>query len=311
MEFSTVPFISVLMVTYNSSAFVTEAIGSVLAQTDANFELVICDDNSTDNTWDIINSFKDERIKASRNDKNLGEYQNRNKAIATAKGDYVIFVDGDDIIYDYCLKTLTSFAVKYPDCGMILARPWNERIIYPLQISSRQFYCFEFLDSGITAINFTKILFKKVALLAVNCFDNSKIKMGDDYIQYKIAALYPSLVIQDGFSWWRRRSGQASERLVKNPYLFFMDSLQYKLPALTNTDLLTSEEKEVAFNNVYGNYLRYAIRQMLKLRFKNSIGLLRHYPVPGKYLTSVFKKPVKNFFSGYSGENPLKDFGNV
>ncbi len=307
MEFSTVPFISVLMVTYNSSAFVAEAIGSVLAQTDANFELVICDDNSTDNTWDIINSFSDNRIRATRNDKNLGEYQNRNKAIDNAKGEYVIFVDGDDIIYDYCLRTLTKFAVEYPDCGMILARPWDERIIYPLKIYPRQVYRFEYLDSGVIAINFTKILFKKEALIAVNAFDNIKIKMGDVYIQYKIAAKYPSLLIQDGFSWWRRCSGQASEKLLKSNYLFLMDSLQILLPALQNSgNLLTEEEKKQAYINVYGNYFRFAIRQILKFKIKTSINLLITYPVPLAYINSLFKKPIRNVSRIYTGEHPLK-----
>lgn len=302
------PLISVLMVTYNSSAFVAEAIGSVLAQKNADFELVICDDNSKDNTWEIVSSFKDDRIRAMRNEQNLGEYQNRNKAIANARGEYVIFVDGDDIIYDYCLNILGSFAARYPDCAMILARPWDEHIIYPYQISPRQFYCFEYLDRGITAINFTKILFKKAALLAVNGFDNTNIRMGDDYIQYKIAAKYPSLVVADGFSWWRRRSGQASEKLLKSTYLFLMDCLQYKIPALVNSGaLLTEEEKRTAFNNIYGNNLRYVIRQMLKLKFKEPLSLLKAYPVPREYRASVFKKPVRNFFGNYSGENPLKE----
>jgi glycosyltransferase involved in cell wall biosynthesis len=301
-------FISVLMITYNSSKFLNEAIDSVLKLDYNNFELVISDDNSTDNSWEIIKSFTDDRIKATRNAKNLGEYGNRNKAIENACGAYVIFIDGDDIIYDYCLQILASFSEKYPVCGMILARPWDERIIYPLQITPKQFYCFEYLDNGITGINFTKILFKKEALLSVKSFDNCNIRMGDDYIQYKIGALYPSLIIQDGFSWWRRRSGQASENLIKNNYLFMLDKLQYKIDALNNAKkLFNPEEFQQAKINFYGGILRSIIREVFRLKIKNAANVLIQYPVLKQYISSAFKKPMTNYFGNYSGDNPMRE----
>src|SRR5205809_1097603 len=80
------------------------------------------------------------------NEQNLGEYANRNKAISLANGEYLIFIDGDDLIYPYGLSFMMDFAVKYPDCAMILSRPVDERVIYPKHISPRQFYCFEYLD---------------------------------------------------------------------------------------------------------------------------------------------------------------------
>ncbi len=148
------------MISYNSSLFIREAINNVLSQTYQNFELVICDDQSTDHTWSIINEYRDERIVKIKNEKNLGEYPNRNKAIRLARGEYLIFIDADDVIYPHGLEFMVRYAVQFPTCSMIISRPWDERIIYPLKLTPRQFYCFEYLDTGAIGINFTKVFFK-------------------------------------------------------------------------------------------------------------------------------------------------------
>ena len=75
------PTVTVVMVTYNAEPFVSEAIESVLAQEFADFELLICDDASTDSTWDRIRCHSDHRIRAIRNPVNIGEYPNRNQAL--------------------------------------------------------------------------------------------------------------------------------------------------------------------------------------------------------------------------------------
>src|SRR5688500_10757789 len=95
------PLVSVLMVSYNSSEFIREAIDSVLLQRYKHFELIICDDNSKDDSWNIISSYEDPRIRKFRNENNLGEYENRNSAIRRAQGEYLIFIDADDIIYPH------------------------------------------------------------------------------------------------------------------------------------------------------------------------------------------------------------------
>lgn len=297
--------ISVLMVTYNSSKFIEQAIESILSQTYTNFELIISDDNSLDKTWDIINRYNDPRIKKNKNTSNIGEYNNRNLAISMARGEYLIFIDGDDIMYPYALKILSEFAIKFPSCGMILARPWDERIIYPVVISPYQFYCFEYLDRGISGVNFTKILFKTSELKKIGGFDNNKIKMGDAYIQFKMASHFSSLVIPDGFTWWRRSSGQASEKLLHKHNLFLMDSLQYLIPFLHKTTLFTKGQKKMAYQNIYGSYLRWAIKQLFKLRFKSTIKLLYYHPIPAKYFFSIFKPQKRNFFDTFSGDHPL------
>ena len=90
------PKISVLMSCYNHDKFVGEAIESVLNQSFKDFELLIIDDNSTDKTFDIVNSFKDPRIKAFRNEKNFGMVLNTNSLIKKSNGDYIAIINSDD-----------------------------------------------------------------------------------------------------------------------------------------------------------------------------------------------------------------------
>ena len=91
--------VSIITPSYNSSKFIKECIDSVLFQTYTDWELLIVDDCSTDNSRDIISklSDKDERIKSIFLEKNIGAASARNIAIKKAKGKYIAFLDSDDL----------------------------------------------------------------------------------------------------------------------------------------------------------------------------------------------------------------------
>lgn len=93
------PLISVLMPAYNAEEFISEAISSILLQTYTNFELIISDDASTDNTKRIIDDFlkQDARIKFQINEKNLYIAGNRNKLLSLAQGEFIAWADADDV----------------------------------------------------------------------------------------------------------------------------------------------------------------------------------------------------------------------
>lgn len=90
------PLVSVLLPVYNCAPFLGEAINSVLAQTFGDFELLIIDDGSTDNSANIIRSYVDERIRLISNDRNLGLIASLNKGIDLARGSFIARMDGDD-----------------------------------------------------------------------------------------------------------------------------------------------------------------------------------------------------------------------
>lgn len=91
------PLVSVIMPVYNVESYVEEAIESILNQSFSDFEFIIIDDCSTDNTLDIVHSYKDDRVIIIRNIINSGNYPSRNKGIKIARGKYIAVMDGDDI----------------------------------------------------------------------------------------------------------------------------------------------------------------------------------------------------------------------
>lgn len=90
------PLISVITPTYNRAALLKRAISSVLSQTYGNFEMIIADDCSTDNTGQVVASFNDSRIKYIKLDSNKGPAGARNIAIRSSKGEYITLLDSDD-----------------------------------------------------------------------------------------------------------------------------------------------------------------------------------------------------------------------
>lgn len=91
--------VSIIMPSYNSESFISESITSVINQSYKNWELLICDDNSSDNTIDIINHYlnRDSRIHLIRSYNNFGPAVSRNKCIDEARGRFIAFLDSDDL----------------------------------------------------------------------------------------------------------------------------------------------------------------------------------------------------------------------
>ena len=88
--------ISVVIPTYNRSELLNNSIKSVLSQTFGDFELIVIDDCSTDNTPSVLGSFLDERLKVIRNNRNMGISAVRNIGVTSSQGKYIAFLDDDD-----------------------------------------------------------------------------------------------------------------------------------------------------------------------------------------------------------------------
>lgn len=100
------PFFSIIIPTFNRASFMAETIQSVLNQTFGDFELIIVDDASKDNTEEIINSFGDPRIIYIKNKTNLERSTSRNIGIQKASGQYICFLDSDDRYLENHLEVL-------------------------------------------------------------------------------------------------------------------------------------------------------------------------------------------------------------
>ena len=124
---SRVPKVSVIVTTYNRAALLPRAVDSVLAQTYEDFELIIVDDCSTDDTPEVMQSFADPRIRTARHQENKGHSSALNTGIALARGDSIGFLDDDDEwVGDKLSRQMRTLEACDPRVGLVYS--WFDRV---------------------------------------------------------------------------------------------------------------------------------------------------------------------------------------
>lgn len=118
------PLVSVIMIFYNAEKFIEEAIESVLSQTYKNWELLLVDDGSTDDSTQIalgyVKKYPEKLVYLQHeNHENRGMSSSRNLGIRNSKGEYITFLDADDVWYPYTLDEQIEIFSKYPEAGMV------------------------------------------------------------------------------------------------------------------------------------------------------------------------------------------------
>lgn len=114
------PTVSFVVPCYKLAHFLPECINSILSQTYANFEVLIMDDNSPDNTPEVAASFQDQRVRYIRNNPNLGHLRNYNKGITLSRGKYVWLISADDYLRKpYILAKYVDLLDKHPNIGYV------------------------------------------------------------------------------------------------------------------------------------------------------------------------------------------------
>jgi glycosyltransferase involved in cell wall biosynthesis len=116
------PRVSVCIPAYNAARWTPRTMQSVLEQTYEDFELVVVDDASTDETLPAIRAYDDPRIRLYSNPRNLGHAGNWNRTLNLANGPFVKFLNCDDIIYPDCLETMVGLLERNPGVGLVFSR---------------------------------------------------------------------------------------------------------------------------------------------------------------------------------------------
>lgn len=156
--------ISIIMPAYNSSQYIRNSINSIQKQTYSNWELIIVDDCSIDNTVEIIKALKEPRIRLFVNSENSGAAISRNKALREAKGRWIAFLDSDDIWKRTKLEEQLNFMKKegysftYTDYRIQLNDKWLPYICTgPDKINKRKMYNYCYF-STITVVNIKGVI---------------------------------------------------------------------------------------------------------------------------------------------------------
>lgn len=118
------PLVSIITPAYNAGIYLGDTIRSVLAQTYSNFEHIIIDDGSTDNTEEVAKSFSDPRVKYIQQ-KNSGQSTARNLGITNAKGKYIAFLDADDFFLPEKLSSQVNYLEAHPDCDFCYCKIYH------------------------------------------------------------------------------------------------------------------------------------------------------------------------------------------
>lgn len=145
--------VSIIMPSWNTGKFIAESIQSVINQTYEKWELIIVDDCSNDNTDEVVGIFTDKRIKYLKNEKNSGAALTRNRALREAKGEWIAFLDSDDLWVPEKLEHQINFMEKN---GYSLSYTEYEKIdedskllnIYvtgPQKVNKRKIYNYDYI----------------------------------------------------------------------------------------------------------------------------------------------------------------------
>jgi len=144
---SNMPKVSVIIPTYNYGQYIDKSIDSVLSQTYRDFEIIVVDDGSTDNTREIIEGKYKNEVRYFYQD-NRGAPAARNHGLRESKGEFINFLDADDWLMPMALLSRVEYFKKHPDCGWVYG-PWyyhdeqgkdvtKEFYLYPFAYRSRR-----------------------------------------------------------------------------------------------------------------------------------------------------------------------------
>ena len=172
------PTVSVVIPTYNRAHLLGRAIQSVLDQTYQDFELIVVDDGSTDNTEGIVNGFGDHRIRYIRHKENRGAAAARNTGIEAARGEYIAFQDSDDEwLPDKLEKQIRVFENAPQDVGVVYTdmQRINERgeVTYwhSPRVTNGRLINPETLDYQVMGLGIQSTLIRKKCFDVVGLFD--------------------------------------------------------------------------------------------------------------------------------------------
>lgn len=213
------PLVSVLMTAYNRAQYIAASIESVLASTYTNFELIIVDDCSTDDTAAIAKSFtqKDPRVKLFENKENVGDYPNRNKAAAYATGKYIKYLDSDDLIYAHGLQVMVAAMEQFPAAGYGLSAISDAVHPYPHCINMHMAYLEHFGSYGHFGRAPGSSIILKKAFDQVGGFSGKRM-IGDNELWFTLGRYFPLVKLPRDLVWDRVHAAQESKSAYATAY---------------------------------------------------------------------------------------------
>lgn len=223
--------ISIITASYNYENYIKETVQSVLSQTYNDWEMIIVDDCSTDNSIDVIKSYNDDRIKLFINKKNLGLKETLKRGIKEASSDWIVFLESDDVLAPDYLAKKVEIAQKYNDINLIFndceffgdeerVKAFEHALKKTRSLLQNQSYpkkmLYDFYQSN-KIFTFSSVMAKRSHLLKVN-FNPKLDYLIDWHLWIQLSSLGKFYYLPEKLTKWR---------LHKNSYI---NSSTYKSP---------------------------------------------------------------------------------
>lgn len=248
--------VSVIMSNYNTpTEYLVEAIESVLNQTYTNFELIIVDDCSTDNSLEIIKSYKDSRIVVLENEENLGITKSLNKALAVAKGEYIARMDADDVCLTERFSKQVEFLENNPQVvvcgtGVELIGDWQERHSNKTlcrDIPNRELFKIYLLFGNYPNIVHPTAMFNASLLKSNNIKYDERYPVAQDYKMWVTCCDYGECVnLKETLLYYRVHIGAVSSAKTEKQYACAVANMREQLEAIGIE--LTTKDESIHYN---------------------------------------------------------------
>lgn len=300
--------VSVIVPSYNASKFLSEAIESILAQTYQEFEIIVIDDGSTDNTGEVAARYPGIRYIRQENQ---GLARVRSRGVRESRGDYLVFLDHDDRLFPNALEIGVNSLNTHPDCAFTFGIC---RLItadgLPLQSSPSiletpfETFNYQSMLRGRCLVPPATVMFRRSVFSSIGEFDAALAPV-DDYDMYlRLARAFPIYCHNQVVAEYRQHpnsltaTGKTSRLLTLN--LKALDKQWDSIKGNRDYEEAYQSGKK-HFRNLFGPYLPYEVVAHAKARrliatLKAMLFLLQHYPQGVlKYVSELWSKLTQRF----------------
>ena len=243
---------SVIMPVYNGEKFIEDAVNSVCAQTYDNWELIIVNDGSKDNTADVLKKYEiNSQIKIIHKE-NGGVSVARNTAISASKGEYIVFLDADDVWHTNHLEVMNELITEYPDAGLYATFTRTELVNggiieecnffkdKPDVVYLEDFFEAYYNDKSAMIFNITTACFSRKALDVTGLFPVG-CAIGEDLeLALRVAAYFPVVLSKKATGTYKKTNSTATKDVSFDPDWKFFDTVNN----LYSDSRISSDKKE-------------------------------------------------------------------
>lgn len=298
--------VSIIITTYNTEKYLTNCLESVINQTLRDIEIICIDDCSTDKTINILRNFqkKDSRIKIIQMDKNRGCSYSRNIGIINATGEYVAFIDGDDVIdYDFYEKLYNNAIKNNADISkgeLLKIYPNKTEKIESNESIKKYKYCFN--------REFTTAIFKNSFLKENNIMHPEDVRTSEDIAFAIHAALKTNKIVFCGSTYYHyiQHPGSKVRTFNENVIKSLLNCAKYILNLLNETNLKEADYKYIVKNTVIAKIIwRFKRANLTKDQIETiTPKIIEEIKPLCKYEINELEN--LNYETFLQGENPIK-----